>query len=255
MIPKIIHYVWVGENQKDYLTLKCIESWKKYFSDYELLEWNNNNIPLEVEYVKQAFQNKKWSNVSNYVRLHALIEHGGIYFDTDFEVIKPFDFLDDVESFLGYESSEPLVNNAVIGAEKNNAFLKECLALLVNNFNGLEEANLSAPVLTTQVLKEHGLTDVSQHKIKNVTIFPENYFYPYQWNKPFTYSCITPSTYGIHFWAMSWVIDESKTNISKLEAKVEQYNLRSKSVLRIFMVVCKILYQKSIGKISVFKNK
>jgi mannosyltransferase OCH1-like enzyme len=255
MIPKIIHYVWVGGNQKDYLTLKCIESWKKYFSDYEIIEWNNDNIPLNVDYVKHAFENRKWSNVSNYIRLHALIEHGGIYFDTDFEVIKPFDFLDGISSFLGYESNEPLVNSAVLGAKPNSEFLKECLAFLVNNFDGLEESNLSGPVLATQVLKKHGLTDISQHKINEVTIFPEHYFYPYPWNKPFSYSCITPKTYGIHFWAMSWAIDESKTNINKLEAKVEQYNLRSKSICNLFRVVLKILYQKVVGKIAGFKNK
>jgi len=254
MIPKIIHYVWVGGNKKDYLTLKCIESWKKYFNDYEIYEWNNDNIPIHVDYVRKAFENKKWSNVSNYIRLHALMEYGGIYFDTDFEVIKPFDFLENIELFLGYESDEPLVNSAVLGSVKNHIFLNECIESLINNFDGLEESNLSGPVLASQVLKKHGLTNISQNKINGVTIFPENYFYPYPWNKPFSYSCITSNTYGIHYWAKSWSLDDSLQNIDILKAKIEKYNLRSKSIFYIFRLVFKILYSKVVNKVALKKS-
>ena len=250
MIPKIIHYVWVGNKEKDDLALACIHSWKKYLPDYELIEWNNNNIPLDVQYVKTAFEHKNWSNVSNFIRLNALYEYGGIYFDTDFELIKPFDFLPAVQVFLGYESDEPLVNSAVIGAVKNHRFIKDCLAYLFDHFDGIEQSNLSGPVLATEVLKKYGLEHVGQHTIQDITILAETAFYPYSWNKPFLYSCITPATYGIHYWAKSWVEDNSHIEIAQLKNQLEVLNLNSKKIIDIILLFFKIFYNKLKNKIK-----
>ncbi len=254
MIPKIIHYVWVGNKEKDDLALACINSWKKYFPDFELMEWNNSNIPIEVKYVSAAYESKNWSNVSNFIRLHALLEYGGIYFDTDFEAIKSFDFLDSVQVFLGYENNDPLVNSAVLGGVKNHLFFKDCMEYLLKHFDGLEQSNLSGPVLATEVLKNYGLENASQQIIQDITIFPEEYFYPYPWNKPFVYACVSETTYGIHYWAKSWEADKSQLAINQLLHQIEENNLNSKNTLFIFKTVLKVFINKIKNKVKQLKS-
>ena len=90
MIPKIIHYCWFGRNSKSKIILKCIESWRKFMPDYEIIEWNEDNFNVKQnEYVKSAYNNKKWAFVSDYARMKVLYQYGGIYFDTDVELLKP----------------------------------------------------------------------------------------------------------------------------------------------------------------------
>ena len=97
MIPKIIHYCWFGRGQMPELALKCLESWKKYCPDYEIKEWNEDNFDLETyPYAREAYENRKFAFVTDVVRLYALYHEGGIYMDTDVEVLKPLDrFLND----------------------------------------------------------------------------------------------------------------------------------------------------------------
>lgn len=228
MIPKIIHYAWVGEKQQDYLTKVCIESWVKYFPDYELRLWNEKNIPFNDEYVQRAYKNKNWSNISNYIRLYALREFGGIYFDTDFEVIKPFDFLHKCKVFLGFEDDILNVNSAVIGSIKNSNFINTCYERLIANFDGTEASNLSGPGIVTDILKEQGLSKTSQAKINEVNIFPIKYFYPFPWKSVLTYQAITNETYGIHHWAKSWIIDDLNQQILHYQNIIESYKNRDK---------------------------
>ena len=92
MIPKKIHYVWVGTAEKPDSVIKCIESWKKYCPDYEIIEWGNEEFEkIKNKYARQAFENKKWAFVSDYIRLYALYNHGGIYLDTDVEITQNID--------------------------------------------------------------------------------------------------------------------------------------------------------------------
>ena len=220
MIPKFIHYVWVGGKPMDELAINCLQSWEKYFPDYEIIKWDENNIPMEHEYVKRALANKKWSNVSNYVRLYSLHTMGGIYFDTDFEVIKHFDFLENIEVFCGFEDKRPLVNSAVLGGHKNDILLLDCMNYLLQNFDGLESSNLSGPELITSILNSYGLKNLDQNQIRNITILPIHFFYPYGWDKNFTYSSLKENTYGIHHWAKTWVIDDLVTENTKLKQEI-----------------------------------
>ena len=92
MIPKIIHYCWFGKNPKNNLILRCIESWKKFCPNYKFVEWNESNFDVNSNlYTKQAYENKKWAFVSDYVRLYALYNYGGIYLDTDCEILQSLD--------------------------------------------------------------------------------------------------------------------------------------------------------------------
>ena len=91
-IPKIIHYCWFGGNPLPELAEKCIESWKKYLPDYEIIRWDENNFDFNInDYVKEAYENKKWAFITDYVRLYAMYNYGGIYMDTDVEVLKSLD--------------------------------------------------------------------------------------------------------------------------------------------------------------------
>lgn len=224
MIPKIIHYCWFGKNEMPALAHKCIDSWKRFFPDWEIMLWNESNSPMQNQYMQTAFTNKKWSNLSNYTRLHALNTIGGIYFDTDVEVIKVFDFLDKYDCFAGFES-EPnnpalSVNNAILGSSRGHSFIKECLKEIEQNYDGTEMANLSSPYLTTNVLIKHGLSIYGDQNVGNVHVFDMKSFYPYTWNDIFTYSCVTPATYTIHYWDMSWKDKE-------IEVKELLYKIKS----------------------------
>ena len=238
MIPKYIHYVWVGGKPMDNLALSCLNSWERYFPDYKIIRWDESNIPMESQYIKTALANKKWSNVSNFVRLHSLFTIGGIYFDTDFEVIKKFDFLEDVEVFCGFEDKRPLVNSAVLGSLKNDALLFDCMNYLIQKFDGLESSNLSGPELITTILNSYGLSSLSNNQIKNITIFPIHYFFPYPWDESFTFASLKDNTYGIHHWAKTWIIDDLTEKLNLLEFQNKEFNDKEKSLkysLKLFL--------------------
>ena len=120
-IPKVIHYCWFGRNPKPKLFKKCLKSWKKYCPDYKIVEWNEDNFDISSNlYTKQAYENKKWAFVSDYVRIYALYNEGGLYLDTDVKILKDVSNVVDKDMFLGYEDSG-YVGTAVIGVkEKNN---------------------------------------------------------------------------------------------------------------------------------------
>ena len=104
MIPKKVHYIWLGRNEKNERIKHCIESWKKYLPDYEIIEWNEDNLPMEYnDFFKQAYVNKKWAFSSDVARLYVLYKEGGIYMDTDVEIYKPLDEFLNNEGFIGFE--------------------------------------------------------------------------------------------------------------------------------------------------------
>lgn len=104
MIPKKIHYCWFGRNPLPESALKCIASWRKYLPDYEIIEWNEDNFDVNsIPYTRQAYESKKYAFVSDYARFKILYEHGGLYFDTDVEVIRPMDDIIAKGPFMGFE--------------------------------------------------------------------------------------------------------------------------------------------------------
>ncbi|WP_018611001.1 glycosyltransferase [Segetibacter koreensis] len=230
MIPKIIHYCWFGEKELPQLTIKCIESWKKYFPGWEICLWNEKNAPLHLPYLQKAYEQKKWANLSNYTRLHALYYNGGIYFDTDVEVIKSFDFINNYDCFVGFESADNSnvlsVNNAIIGAKKEHPFVYECLGVIKQDYNGTEEAYLSSPVLTTNLLQKNGLNKYAEQDIYGVHIFTREVFYPYSWTDVFTFSSVKENTYAIHYWDISW--KNSNVELKKLITQLQNIEDASK---------------------------
>ncbi len=128
MIPKVIHYFWFGQSPKPSIERKCIESWKKFCPDYEIIEWNEDNFSLEDAplYIRQAYENKKWAFISDYGKIKILYEQGGIYFDTDIELLTSIDHLLKYKSVISF-LAENLLTNAFYLSEPNMPLNKELM--------------------------------------------------------------------------------------------------------------------------------
>lgn len=213
-IPKIIHYCWFGGNPLPELALKCIESWKKFFPDYEIKEWNESNYDVnKIPYTKEAYQAKKYAFVSDYARFDVLYNYGGIYFDTDVEVIKSFDKIIKNGAFMGCERNGTEDDTEIqvapglgLGCYKEEPLYKEILReyekshFIIDNENNTTK---TVVVFTTELLKSKGLknSDTTQD-IEGITIYPKEYFAP---KDVITKELnITNNTYSIHHYDASW---------------------------------------------------
>ncbi len=207
MIPKIIHYCWFGNNPKTEMIQRCMESWQKVMPDFEVKEWNESNSPLDIDYCREAIDKGLWSRASNYVRLWCLYNEGGIYLDTDFEVIKSLEPFRKHDCFLGFQRKEEhigWVNNAILGAVQGHDFLQKCMDSTLQVYKETGEF-VRQPPLSTMVLRELGLQSYGLQTIKNVTLYPVEYFYPYSWLEEYSPSCIQENTFAVHHWAGSWL--------------------------------------------------
>ncbi len=209
MIPKIIHYCWFGTKPIPDDYQGYIDGWKKLMPDYEIMLWNESNSPMHLPYLQAALKYKKWANLSNFVRIYALYHHGGIYMDTDMEVLKSLEEFRQYGSFLGMELGEDnpkdiVVNNAIFGAEKKHPFIQKCMDFYLKYFDGRDSALDSSPYLVTRLLKEEGMHQYGQQNVGGVELFPKEYFYPYHITEQFTPECVKENTYTIHHWGYSW---------------------------------------------------
>ena len=222
MIPKIIHYCWFGRNPLPELAVRCIASWKKFLPDYELKEWNEDNFDVNIiSYRKEAYQQKKYAFVSDYARLWILYHYGGIYFDTDVEVIRPLNDIIGHGNFMGFELDPDGVNTPGkfapkycfsvalglgMGISKNHPFIKRLLGLYETlDFNGavLNPWFKTIVAYTTEALMEDGLQNIKGiQQIGDLTIYPHEYFAPI--NVVTGRLHITPNTRTIHRYMGSW---------------------------------------------------
>lgn len=206
MIPKTIHYCWFGDSPLSELNQRCVRSWGHVMPDFAIKKWSENNSPLDNEYCRTALARRQWPFVADYVRLHALWEEGGIYFDTDVEVVKSFDPLLQHRCFAGFQLDKEhidWVNNAVLGAEPGHPFIRRCLELTQQYF--FETGTFArSPQITTLALKELGLQRYRRQELGGVTLFPTEYFYPYAWYEQFSPQCIRSNTYSVHYWEKNW---------------------------------------------------
>ncbi|EOU1560126.1 glycosyl transferase [Clostridium perfringens] len=208
MINKKIHYCWFGKNEKSKEIKEYIDSWKLYLSDYEIKEWNEENFDIESnEYVKQAYNEKKWAFVTDYVRLYALYTEGGIYMDTDVEVIKNLDIFLNNKAFSGFEDNN-YIPTGIMGAEKGNSWIKILLDYYEDKsfYNKDGSLNLTTNVITiTNISKKLGLNlnGEQQTFFDGVVMYPKDFFAPksHLTNK----INITSNTYCIHHFNGSWL--------------------------------------------------
>ena len=207
MIPKKVHYCWFGNNPKDDLIKRCMTSWQSLMPDYEIKKWDETNSPLHTSYAKKAYAEELWAYLADYVRLYCLYTEGGVYLDTDVEVLKRFDPLLGNRCFAGFQLREEncdWVNNAVLGSVAGHYFLERCMELTLSLFEEHNGFHIS-PTITTMVLKQMGLREYGMQEIGDVKLLPVEYFYPYSWLEQYRAECITENTYSIHHWAGSWL--------------------------------------------------
>lgn len=214
MIPKKIHYFWFGKSNKPEIVLKYIESWKKYFPEYEIIEWNESNFNVNCcEYTKQAYEAKKYAFVSDYARIYVLYNIGGIYFDTDIEVCKSFDdLLKERKMVLGFED-----NHYVLTAFMASKSGMECFKYLLDKYqsksflmkNGKYDT-LPNPVIVTEVIEKCGLVPNGQHQVFDAEceIYPYEYFSAF--NIPKQTLMVTEKTYSIHHCMGTWQTKREK---------------------------------------------
>ncbi len=207
MIPKTIHYCWFGRGEKPELVKKCIASWNKYLPDYTLTEWNEDNFDINSNtFVREAYENRNFAFVSDYVRAKKLYELGGIYFDTDVEVLKSFDeFLND-DCFVGFEEKQ-FVGTCVIGAVAGTEVLTEYIrhyddsTFIQPDGSKYSDTNV---VLLTGLLEKNGLIrNDEKQNVLGVTIYPRTFFSPYDYINGISY--ITDNSYAIHHFAQLWL--------------------------------------------------
>jgi len=218
MIPKIIHYCWFGNGEKPELAKKCIESWKKYCSDYELMEWNEQNFDISSAplYVRQAYENKKWAFITDYVRLYAMVNYGGVYMDTDVEVIKPIDEFLNNRAFSGFEDGKNILT-AVMACEKGFPLFKEMMRVYDNAVFLREDGSLDTTtnvVRLTNICLSNGLVQNNEKQvIKGLAVYPKDYFCPVEYLSGKMKK--TENTVAIHWFLESWFSDEQKQEIKK----------------------------------------
>lgn len=238
MIPKKIHYCWFGRNPLPESAQKCIASWRKYLPDYEIVEWNEDNFDVNsIPYTMQAYQAKKYAFVSDYARFKILYEHGGLYFDTDVEVIRPMDDIIARGPFMGFEINPcpqrpcgAVAPGLCLGAIAEMTLYKSILdyyrTLDFINADGSHNTTDAVVNITTRELIKVGLEDKAGiQKVADITIYPAEYFNPFddatgRLNK-------TNNTYTIHWYSKTWL------NVSPMRQVLSRYYHRLQRFLKL----------------------
>lgn len=246
MIPKIIHFCWFGKKDLTPLAKKCIASWRKFFPDYEIKQWNESNFNVNIiPYTEQAYAAKKYAFVSDYARFWILYKYGGIYFDIDVEVIKSMKEIIARGPFMGCERDMndkrafhivPVPNIAVnpglgIGANSGLGLYKIILDFyagqrFINKDGTFNQTTVVKSV--TGILKEYGLQNTSGVQlVAGVYIYPQEYFCPIDYStKKIT---ITPNTCSIHHFASSWhsLLEKWEHSICRVLHLPDKYIIRN----------------------------
>lgn len=231
MIQKTIHYCWFGRAEKPKLIEKCIASWREKCPDHQIIEWNEDNFDINIcDYVREAYENKKWAFVSDYARFYVLNKYGGIYLDTDVELLKPLDsFLSG--SFTAFENSKSVATGLIMGCEPNNSLCKEMLEHYNNDkflING--ELNLiTVCVRVTDILVNNGLELIDKtQEVMGYKIYDTSYFNPYDMDTGKI--ILSDNTVSIHHYAATWVSKKEK--------------IRGK----VYRAICRVFGKKFAGK-------
>lgn len=215
MIPKVIHYCWFGKNPKTSLVDKCIKSWKKFCPDYEIIEWNEDNFDITCNnYVKEAYEMKKWAFVTDYARLWIIYNCGGVYLDTDVEIVRSFDSLLIDPAFFGFEDEKNICTGLGFGAEKGNPIIK-CMMKDYDDihFRKIDGSldMLPCPVRNTETILKFLAEKVDSQKInktKFAVFYPTEFFCPLEANGVKLKK--TKNTYSIHWFSATWLSEEEK---------------------------------------------
>lgn len=210
MIPKIVHYVWVGPSPFPQDAQQRVATWRRLLPDYQFMFWHEGTIDFTPRFIQQAYGVGAYNRVANYARFAALERFGGIYMDHDVELLKPFGPMLNDEFFAGFQTLDgeatDIVNTAVMGAAPGHPLTRTVLAAL-DAMNGADEVGSgTGPGLFSRLLREQGtpVPKTEPYDFQGVRLYPPRYFYPYEWFEDFDPACVTPDTVAIHHWAGLW---------------------------------------------------
>lgn len=265
MIPKKIHYCWFGKSELPKFAKKCIESWKKYCPEFEIIEWNENNYDVyKNSYMKEAYENKKWAFVSDFARLDIIYREGGFYLDIDVELIRSLDSLCNKHCVLGIESTGYINTGLGFGAEKENKVIELMLKEYKNIHFLISQGifnDLPCPVRNTFPLVKYGFDKTSNNiqVILNAYIYPKEYFCPVDYETEELN--ITSNTFSIHHFNGTWIprylieyedfLTTNKDKKNKLYCFVYKLYLEYKSIFKSFNIInmLSFIYGKITKKI------
>ena len=220
-IPKVIHYCWFGRGEQPKLVEKCIKSWQKYCPDYEIICWNEDNFDLsQNRYMQEAYEAGMWAFASDYARLKIVYDHGGVYLDTDVELLKPIDDLLECNGFMGFDEKGIVSTGLGFGAERGNKIVEAFLADYTDIPFRLPDGSYDltpCPDRNTAALQRLGMDTGNTDQVFMDTVFlPREYLCPmdYYTGK----KTVTPKTYSIHHYNASWTsaVTKRTTRIKRL---------------------------------------
>jgi hypothetical protein len=212
-LPRTIHYCWFGGGEPSPNDIKCINSWKEFCPNYEIVRWDEKNYDISKNlYMKQAYDAKKWAFVSDYARLDILYSHGGLYFDTDVEIIKNIDEFLSLSSFCAFDMFRDINTGLGLGCNKEEPLILEMINLyhkisFINEDGSYNE--IPCTKHQTRILRRHGLvTDGSLQELKGMVVFPVEFFCPLDLWTGITH--VTKNTYTKHHFSSTWWSPEKK---------------------------------------------
>lgn len=242
MIPKVIHYCWFGGTEIPAHDQECINSWKKYCPDYEIVRWDESNYDYtKNQYMKEAYEAKKWGFVPDFARLDIIYEHGGIYLDTDVEITRNIDDLLENKAYMGFEAEGEVVNPGLgFGAEKHFPLYKKMMEGIYEKRKfKVGEGDYDtkpSPMLNVEFLLEHGLRRNNQMQlIEGLRIYPSDWFCPIDTNSAVFNP--TENTHSIHHFHASWLTPEEKKARLLTQYFVKRYGRKRGE--KISNIICK----------------
>ena len=249
MIPKVIHYIWLGGKPLPELVKKCMESWKKYCPDWEIKRWDESNLDVNFcDYCRDAYKEKKYAFASDVLRFKIIKENGGVYLDVDVELLKPLDDLLNQKCFMGYELWGDIFSIApglILGSEKNGVIVSEIFDMYLKEklYNEDNSINFETVCMKTMkyMVEKYGIQpDGKTIHLEDVSIYSPEYFCPMNGlTKKMQF--LTSETYSKHLYLASWVPKESFFKIIKNNVK---------------KFIIKIIGKKNINKLkNIFKRR
>jgi len=240
MIPKTIHYCWFGGKPLPELAQKCIASWKKHCPNYKYMLWNEENFDINtVRFTAQVAEIQKWGFIVDYIRAWAVFKFGGIYLDTDVELLRPLDdLLDGNVCFAGFEDKEYVNPGSIFAGEKDCVIAKEIVDYYskYDIFSGGSKENLvPSPRIFTNILLKYGLVmNNSYQELGAFTAYPSDYFSPKSLADGVLN--ITKNTYSIHHYDGSWLSKQMRRLLE--EKQYIEKNIKNKAIKTILKKIC-----------------
>ncbi len=233
MIPKVIHFCWFGGGPLTELSERCIASWRKYCPDYEIRRWDETNVDLSsVDYMREAYEEKAWAFVSDVARLQIVYEQGGIYLDTDVELVRPLDDFLQYCAFAGIQTDKTIALGLGFGAEAGHPLIGELLSAYRDRHFRRADGTLdrtAAPAVQHPVFEKNGFNGQdAKQTILGAEIYPTEYFCPMSFITAIV--TLTDNTYSIHHFAASWCTENERERIRIRQKVYRKWGVLAKPV-------------------------